>query len=229
MFRDIPHEYDDWSPKSDDGNAIGYRHVLVDWLNLASSGSVRAREMAERVGAFIRDLNDSRARFSEREKRWIPRKPGAIFDGFKSLKEHAPYYKFETNLYPAPDGVKWELVINCVETPSGPRGGNGAWEGGSAERDAVDAIIHIAIDGQLGTIRRCAACDRWFLTKDDPRIYLCPDHDVEDFRRGSAERILQARTAAQAARDRERNEDRKYWERRLSKASFRPGPHRAEK
>jgi hypothetical protein len=82
---------------------------------------VADRKAAERVGTLITGLNDSSARWSDSDKAWIGRSPNADakFSGFKSLREIAPYYKFEVDLLPWYDGVKWELNFNCVRAQSG--------------------------------------------------------------------------------------------------------------
>jgi hypothetical protein len=236
LWRDIPSEY--CSPNSE-RSEIGYRHVLVDWLNRALSRTAADREAAERIGALIKGMNNSNAWWSKTKKAWIPRirstRPDGITEALKSFRQHAPWYRFRIDLLPGGDGFKWQLLVNCEEAPSG-NGNNlyARWEDGvrNPELEAVEAVIHVALDGQLGTISRCevASCRKWFLSKDDLRVRCCRDHDVDDLRKRTPERKAQVNAAAKRARERERDGDEKYWKRRKSEDHLdRPSSHRAEK
>ena len=120
-----------------------------------------------------------------------------------------------------------------MEAPSGKGRELPLWGDGhrNPELEAVEAVIHIALDGQLGTIKRCYECAQWFLTKNDFRVCWCPEHDVDELRKGTAKRIEQVKAAAKRARDRERDEEEKYWqeERKRQDERHRPSAHRAEK
>jgi hypothetical protein len=95
------------------------------------------------------------------------------------------------------------------------------------ECQAVNAVVFIALEGRLGTMRRCEieCCERWFLTKDDPRVRCCPDCDVDDLRTGTAKRKKQLSVAAKRARDRAKAADEEYWKLRgrLGGKYVRPG------
>jgi hypothetical protein len=234
VFRDIPPEHS--SPKSE-RRKVGYRHVLVDWMNRALLGTAADREAAERLGALIKGMNDcNTSRWSDSKKAWIPKRRNNNPDGFtvglKSLSQQAPWYKFTIDLSPWLDGIKWFLVINCEEAPSGDGHDLRArWEDGvrNPELEAVEAVVHIALDGHLGTIRRCevGSCRKWFLTKDDTRVRCCPDHDVDDLRKGTLERKKQVNAAAKKARDRDKAEDEQHWNRQKVKDKLdRTHPHR---
>ncbi len=215
VFRRIP-------PEGSEGQEIGYRHLLVDWLNRARLGTAADREAAERVGAFVNSLNDSN-KYKWSGQRWLPKSRKANPDDtprdWKSLKEHAPYYKFTIDLAPWLDGVKWELVVKCLVPSDGDQEqmlvGPGEapelrvrWEGEeedvacNPERLSAEAVIQIALDGRLGTIKRCEVpnCCQWFLTKDDPRARYCPQHDADDFRKDTPKRREQLIAAAKKAR-----------------------------
>jgi len=246
LFRDVPPVWHgkkigdgiEGLPSEWVGQKVGYRHGIVLWLNRALSRTPADRKAAERVGALINTLNyDTATRLASDNV--IPdavnANPGKTSPLYKSLKEIAPHYKFGIDLYPW-DGAKWELSFNCVKVPSG----NGdklrarfddliAQDGiCNPESLAVEAVIHTALEGLLGTIRRCkvAGCGKWFLTKDDPRVRCCSDHNVDDLRKGTVERKKQVSEAAKRARKRAKTEDEEHWEQLHGKQSNKPGRHR---
>jgi hypothetical protein len=246
IFRDVPHELDPdpRARKNPDGSPIGYRHIVVDWLNRALSGTTADRDAAERIGALVQRMNQSAARSVDFDRNRI-----SLF-GVDGASEHAPNprielldeiaasysYRLEPNLIPPMmgDGNKWQLLIHCTGTPSGELGSQKLGtriEGEDAccnpECLVVEMIIMIAIDGQLGTIRRCEVCSRWFLTKADPRVRCCPDHDVDNLRKGTPVRNKQLAAAAKTRRKNEKEDDQKSWK-QLTKDGFSKAPRRRE-
>jgi hypothetical protein len=230
----------EYKVKPTSGQRFGYRHDLVDWLNRARTGPARDRETAERVGALIAGMNDAALRFSSSWKKYMSWRLAGTEDAcwgtpvpesdriyLKTLRGVSPDYKPEVDLKPSFDGDKWELVFHC-DVPSGEGTQIQARWGGESddnpESQAIEAIIFIALDGQLGTIRRCevGSCGKWFLTKDDPRVRCCPDHDVDDLRSGTEKRNSQVKAAAKRARTRAKAEDEQYWTRRRQKNLVRP-------
>ncbi len=211
---------------------FGYRHDLVDWLNRARRGSSYDRDAAKRVGTLISRMNEAALRLSNswrkymrwrvsgtEEACWGSPVPDSARIHFTSLRRVSIDYKPDVDLYPSWNNDKWQLGFYC-DVPSGE--GNQIqtrWGGESddnPESQALEAIIFIALDGQLGTIRQCqvGSCGRWFLTKDDARVRCCPDHNVDDLRKGTQERRKQVTAAAKRARERVRAEDKEYWARR---------------
>jgi hypothetical protein len=248
VYRDIPPESDYTDPRGE-GRRIGYRHVLVDWLNRGLSGGSADRKAAERVGTLIHRMQDSTVKYLKTLKWSLSNtrgdEPGPEdAPGCESFLEIACSYDLEFDMLPGIDGKNWMLVCRCMKTPSGEvyAGGIAApelgarWDGQDSicnpEGMAVDAVIFTALDGLLGTIRRCEVdcCRKWFLTKDDPRIRCCPDHNVDVLRKSTQKRIEQVRAAAKVARDRARDEEKKHWQQSECKdKSYKPGAHRIEK
>jgi hypothetical protein len=207
-------------------NEVGYRHCLVDWLNRAFSGTAADREAAERVGALIKDFNDINhsVRWVPSMGDWIPKKRGRNTNGvWKTLKERAPWYKFQFDIHPSPYGAKWELVILGVEAPSGQGDSlHAKWEDEqfvftdwNPELMAAEAVIHLALDGQLGTIRQCEIprCSQWFLTKNDSRVRRCQECGVQDRRKDTPRRQKQLARAQSEFRRQEKlaDEHRRAW------------------
>ncbi len=165
--------------------------------------------------------------------------PDAPHHGIEGFLKIASSYELEFDMYP--QGKKWLLICRCMKAPSGQvyREGGAApelgvrWSGQDSmcnpEGMAVDAVVLTALDGLLGTIRQCNVCDEWFLTKNDPRVHYCPDHDVDDLRKGTPERQKQVNAAAKRARERAKAADEEHWEQRRLRKSVRPRPHRAVK
>jgi hypothetical protein len=219
------------------GQRVGYRHGLVLWLNRALSKTLADREAADRVGTLINGLNISNAKWLDSDNVWIRKSRKAT--GFKSLKELARYYKFEIDLHPSGDGARWGLDLNCVDAPSGDGSELRARFDDLIAQDgicnpemlAVEAVIHSALEGRLGTIRRCevGSCGKWFLTKkDDARRRCCPEHDVDDLRSGTPERKEQNRKAAKSARKSAKDEDERQRMASRPAGLVRPGRRRAK-
>lgn len=236
----------DYKIKPASAEKFGYRHDLVDWLNRAQTGSRQDRDAAKRVGTLIVRMNDAALRFSSswekytnwrlsgtEEACWGSPVPESARIHFTSLRRISPDYKPDVDLYPSWNSDKWQLGFYC-DVPSGE--GNqirtrwGGEDDDNPEIQAVTAIVHIALDGQLGTIRQCQVgnCGRWFLTKDDPRVRCCPDHDVDDLRKGTQERRKQVSAAAKRARERVKAEDEQYWSRQRRDKLVKRGRRRAE-
>jgi len=208
-------------------------------LNRARALTSADREAAERVGTLITGLNGSNSRWSEFKKAWIPRSANADtkFPDFKSLKESTPYYGFEVDLFPYGDGVKWRLIVNCSSAPSGEGKGLCARFDDLENQDsicspellAVEAVIHSALEGRLGTIKQCqvGSCNKWFISRDDSRRRCCPDHNADDLRKGTPKRRKQIVAAAKGARERAKSADEKHKARSAKAGRSIPGRHRA--
>jgi hypothetical protein len=234
--------------KSTSGEQFGDRRDLVDWLNRAQTGPTRDREAAERVGALIGAMNDAGLKFFRSWKQhtewrlsgskaanWGWPAPESARIHISSLRGLSPDYEPEFDLLPSFDGKKWKLVFHC-DVPSGDGVQIRArWNGESDENpesQAIEAIVYVALDGQLGTIKRCevANCRQWFLTKDDPRVRTCPKCTVDDLRRGTPARRRQISEAQKKAREREKRANEKYWKKLKEKDGLEtPGPHRAKR
>ena len=226
VFNDASGEYD--SPGVD-GRTINYREVLLDWLNRALSGTPADRDAAGRIGALINKMNHNTAEYLETVNSW--QSEGGlelgVFPVCKTFRAIAASYELELDLCPRHGSKKWHLAFRCVNAPSGeelePSSGiHESWPNVpkhfNPECEAVDAVVFIALEGRLGTIRRCevGSCRKWFLSKDDLRVRCCRDHDVDDLRKRTPERKAQVNAAAKRARERERDGDEKYWKRRKS-------------
>ena len=228
------------------GEKVGDRYELVDWLNQALQGPARDRHAAERVGSLIGGMNDAamvysrsyqeytRWRFSgTKEANWGSPVPESARIHIRSLRGISSSYKPEFDLLPSSEGDKWEFMFHC-DAPSGDGSKILArWPGESDENpesQAVEAVVLIAVNGRLGTLKRCqiGSCGKWFITKDDPRIRWCPDHDTDDFRKGTPERKKQVNAAAKRARDRAKIEEQKHWRRSRANQFLKPGTRRAK-
>jgi hypothetical protein len=249
IFRHIPPEWRgqkfahklEGIPPEWSGQRVGYRHGLVLWLNRTLSRKRADREAGGRVGHLIKCLNESSCRWSTVHKQWIRKSANAddTIPLIRSLKEIAPCYKFGINLFPSGDGRKWELHVSCVMAPSGDLLGSGLetlfndlnWVDalGNPELLAVEAVIHTALDGLLGTIKQCEVheCSKWFLARNDDRTRCCPDHGADDLRKGTPKRRKQLAAAAKRVREREKTRDEK--DRTLNAEAGRSTPvrHRA--
>lgn len=224
LFRNLPYEWHakkfapglEGIPSDWVGKSIGYRHGLVLWVNRALSRTSSDRKAAGRVGELIKGLNNGGA--------------------YKSLRELARYYRFEVDLFPM--GAKWQLNVICAAAPSGnghklKARFNDLWaQDGicNPELLAVEAVIHTALEGYLGTIKQCDvnSCGRWFLTTNDPRRRFCPDHDSDDARSGTERRKKQLAAAQKRARKNVKTEEEKYWTQQHGDKSIRPGRRRAK-
>lgn len=224
LFRDVPYERHakkfapgpEGIPSDWVGKNIGYRHGLVLWLNRALSRTSADRKAAGRVGELIKGLNNGGA--------------------YKSFRELARCYRFEVDLFAA--GAKWELSVICAAAPSG----NGhklkarfddlwAQDGiCNPELLAVEAVIHTAVEGYLGTIKQCDvnSCERWFLATYDARRRFCSDHDSDDARSGTERRKKQLADAQKRARENAKTEEEKYWKERHGDKSIKSGRRRAK-
>ena len=238
VFNDASGEFD--SPGVE-GCTIKYREVLVDWLNRALFGTLEDQRAAERIGAVINKMNENAVAYLETVNSWQLEGGGklGVFPFCETFQAIAPSYKLEVDLCPRDGSKKWQLAFRCVNAPSGEACErrdemHEIWPAVpkyiNPECQAVDAVVFIALEGRLGTIGRCEAgsCRKWFLTKDDPRVRCCPEHDVDDLRRGTPERKKQVNGAAKRARERAKAEDEKYWTRRREDKLARPSRRRAE-
>ena len=248
VFNDASGEYD--SPGID-GRTIAYRDVLVDWLNRAFASSPADRDAALRVGALIDNMNENNAEYSKAVDSWKAEgKPEAV-PFCKTFREIASVhdYELELDLCPRHGSKKWHIAFHCVTAPSGdayerwqfsnekgpdPQPLTEKWpevpKRFNPECQAVNAVVFVALEGRLGTIKRCQVkeCRRWFLTKDDPRVLCCSDHDVDDLRSGTPDRKKQNSEAAKRARERAKAEEENHWEQRRGKQSKKPGRHRSK-
>jgi hypothetical protein len=238
VFNDASGEYD--SPGVD-GRTINYRELLVEWLNRAFSGTPTDRKAAERIGKLINNMNDSAVEYLETVTEW--QSEGGLELGVvpvcKTFLAIASSYELELDLCPRHGSKKWQLAFSCVNAPSGdafaPDSGiDESWpdmpKHFNPECQAVNAVVFIALEGWLGTISRCevGSCHKWFLTKDDPRVRCCPDHDVDDLRKGTPERKKQVNAAAKRARQQAKTEEEEYWARRRGDKLVKPGRRRAK-
>jgi len=94
---------------------------------------------------------------------------------------------------------------------------------------AVEAVIHSALEGRLGTIKQCqvGSCNKWFISRDDSRRRCCPDHNADDLRKGTPKRRKQIVAAAKGARERAKSADEKHKARSAKAGRSIPGRHRA--
>lgn len=247
VFNDASGEYD--SPGID-GRTVEYRNVLVDWLNRAFAGASADREAAERVSALGENMNENTADYLKSVDLWKAEGKPQALPFCKTFREIASAfdYELELDLAPRHGSTKWHLAFHCVAAPSGdaygrwqflnekgqdPQPLTEKWPGVpkrfNPECQAVNAVVFIALEGRLGTMKRCqvGSCRKWFLTKDDPRVSCCPDHSVDDLRKGTPERRKQVSAAAKRARERVKAEDQEYWSRRRRDKLVK-GRHRAQ-
>jgi hypothetical protein len=250
VFHDASGEYD--SPAIE-GRTTKYREVLVDWLNRAFASTSADRDAAKRVASLMKEMNDTTAEYLKDVESWQSggeRQLGAVpfcktFQEIASANE----YELELDLCPRHGSRKWHLAFHCVTAPSGdayeryqlsnvkqdPQPLSEEWRDVprrfNAECQAVNAVVFIALEGRLGTIKQCQVkeCRRWFLTKDDGRVRCCPDHDSDDLRRGTEPRKKLMAAAQKRARDRERIIDKKHLKDRLREGYVMPGSRRAKK
>jgi hypothetical protein len=246
VFNDASGEYE--SPGIE-GRTIKHREVLVDWLNRALANSPADREAAERVGGLMRHMNTSTAEYLEAVEAWNAKgKPEAI-PFCKTFREIASAhdYELELDLCPRPASKKWHMAFHCVTAPSGdayrrwqflnekglePRPLNEKWpempKRFNPECQAVNAVVFVALEGRLGTIKRCEVkeCWRWFLTKDDCRVRYCPHHDSDDLRRGTLPRKKQLAAAQKRARENAKHKEEKFWTEQQADEFIRPGRRR---
>jgi len=221
VFNDASGEYD--SPGID-GRTIKYREVLVDWLNRALASSPADQGAAERVGSLVESMNDCTAKYLQAVDSWnAAGKPEAV-PVCKTFREIASAhdYELELDISPRHGSTKWHIAFHCVAAPSGdayqrwefskekgldPQPLNEKWpelpKRFNPECQAVNAAIFIALQGRLGTIKRCQVkeCRRWFLTKDDYRVRYCPLHDSDDLRKGTLPRKKQLAAAQKRVRE----------------------------
>jgi hypothetical protein len=248
VFNDAGGEYDTpWI----EGRVINYREVLVEWLNRAFASSPADRDAAERVGTLIESMNESTAEYFEAGDLWIARGSPETLPFCKTFQEIAFVhdYQIELDLCPRGGSTKWHIAFHCVTAPSGDayerwQFSNDKGEGPqplhekwpevpkrfNPECQAINAVVFVALEGRLGTIKRCQVkeCRRWFLTKDDPRVLCCPAHDVDDLRSGTEERKEQNRDAAKRARKQLKADDEKQWTGSGAAGFVRPGRRRAK-
>lgn len=250
VFNDASGEY---ASPGVDGRTIRYRDVLVDWLNRALSGPPADRDAAERIGALMKNMNQNTNEYLKAVDSWNAEGgPKLGFVPFcKTFEEIASDYGYELelDLCPRYGSKKWHLAFHCVTAPSGdayerwqvlnekgpdPQPLHEKWpdvpKRFNPECQAVNAVVSIALEGRLGTMRRCEieSCARWFLTKDDPRVRCCPDCDVDDLRKGTVKRKKQLSAAAKRARDRAKAEEQRHWRRGRADEFVKPGRRRAK-
>ncbi len=158
-------------------------------------------------------------------------------------------YEIELDLCPRGGSTKWHIAFHCVTAPSGdayerrqflnkkgqtPQPLSEKWpevpKRFNPECQAVNAVVFIALEGRLGTMKRChvGSCRKWFLTKDDPRVRCCADHDADDLRKGTAPRKKQLAAAQKQVRKKAKTEEENHWEQRRGKQSKKPGRHRSK-
>ena len=239
VFNDASGEYD--SPGVD-GRVIDYRGVLVGWLNRALASSPADRDAAGRVGTLIESMNESTAEYLERVDSWNAEGRPEAVPPCKTFLQIAAYdYGLEFDLCPRPGFKKWHIAFHCVTAPSGemvfikkwsdPRPLNEEWpevpRRFNPECQAVNAVLFIALDGRLGTMKRCQVktCRRWFLTKDDRRVRYCEHHDSDDLRKGTPPRRKQLATAQKRAREKTKIEEKPWGQ---SGEFHKPGRRRAK-
>lgn len=247
VFNDASGEY--YSPGID-GRTIEYRKVLVDWLNRAFAGGPADREAAERVGALVENMNENTAEYLKAVGSWEAYgKPEAV-PVCKTFREIASAfdYELELDLSPRHNSRKWHLAFHCVTAPSGdaygrwqflnakgqePQPLSEKWPGVpkhfNPECQAVNGVIFIALEGRLGTMKRCQVenCRNWFLTKDDPRVSCCAHHNADDLRRQTPKRRAQLKAAAKRAREREKALLHNWWKEQGGE-KVKPGRRRAK-
>lgn len=248
VFNDAGGEYDTpWV----EGKVINYREVLVEWLNRAFASSPADRDAAERVGTLIESMNESTAEYFEAVDLWITRRRPEVLPFCKTFQEIASVHDFEIELDLCPRGgsTKWHIAFHCVTAPSGdayerwqflnekgegPQPLHEKWpevpKRFNPECQAVNAVVFVALEGRLGTMKRCqvGSCGKWFLTKDDPRVRCCADHDADDLRKSTAPRKKQLAAAQKRARENAKAEEEKHWKRRNGDKSIKPGRHRVK-
>jgi hypothetical protein len=232
VFNDASGAYD--SPGMD-GRVTKYREVLVDWLNRALAGKSADRDAAERVGTTVEAMKENTAEYLEAVNSWIRDGSPEALPLCRTFRQIASayHYELEFDLCPRHGSKKWHIAFHCVTAPSGEA--YGRWQGlgkrppdsqlliedwpavpkrFNPECQAVNAVVFIALEGRLGTIKRCQAreCRRWFLTKDDCRVRYCPHHDSDDLRKGTLLRKTQLAAAQKRVREKMKIEE-KQWER----------------
>lgn len=199
----------------------------MDWLNRALAGASADRHAAERVGTLIAKMNENTAEYLEAVDSWnADGRPGGV-PFCKTFQEIASAhgYELEIDLCPRDGSKKWHIAFNCVTALSGdayerwqflnekgqvPEPLIEKWPGipkhFNPECHAVKVVVFIALEGRLGTMKRCVVqeCGKWFLTKDDCRVLYCPNHDSDDFRTGTPPRKKQLAAAQKKAREREK-------------------------
>jgi hypothetical protein len=79
-------------------------------------------------------------------------------------------------------------------------------------------------------MKRCEvrSCGKWLLTKDDPRVLCCTDHDFDDLRKGTPKRKQQVNAAAKRARKRAKIEEAEYFKRLHGNEPYKPARRRAK-
>ncbi len=248
VFNDASGEYD--SPGID-GRTIRHREVLVDWLNRALAGLPADRDAAERVGALIENMDESTAEYLHSVDSWNAKGRPAAVPFCKTFREIASAhdYELELDLCPRHGSKKWHIAFHCVTAPSGdayqrwqfinekgedPQPLNEKWpevpKHFNPECQAVNAVIFIALEGSLGTMKRCEVeeCRKWFLTKDDCRVRYCASHDSDDFRTGTPRRKKQLAAAQKRTREQTKLKDERDQTKSHAAGFVRPGRRRAK-
>jgi hypothetical protein len=248
VFNDASGEYD--SPGID-GRVTEYREVLADWLNRALACGSADRDAAERVGTLIEAMNESTAEYLEAVNSWNrDGRPEAV-PLCKTFREiaSAHHYELELDLCPRHGSKKWHMAFHCVTAPSGHaferwQQLNKKWPAPQSlienwpevpkrfnpECQAVNAVVFIALEGRLGTMKRCQVkeCQRWYLTKDDCRARYCPHHDSDDLRKGTSPRKKQLAAAQKRVRERAKAIDERSRAKSRAAGFVMPGRRRAK-
>jgi hypothetical protein len=232
-----------------EGPPPNYQGALLDWLNRALAGSPGDRRAAERVGALMKSMNETTAEYLEAVDEWIEARKPDVFRQCKTFEEIASAfdYELELDVCPRPGFKKWHLAFGCVSTPSGDA--YGRWvcldKAGlepepllqkwpevprhfNPECQAVNAVIFLALEGRLGTIKQCQIgdCGTWFAADDDDRRRFCPEHNSDDARRGTKHRQKQLAAAQKRARENAKHEEEKFWTDKQAGKNIRPGRRR---
>ena len=177
------------------------KHIfLVEWLNSALLGSPMERDAAKRVGKLIEGVTDC----ADKTKKaiWFFGGTEKVLPSYR-LRDIAPFYRFEFDLFPLGESGKWQLLLNCIYAACADR----QWpnkeldEESRRELEAAAIVVDLALDGRLAKIKQCQApdCRKWFVTKRDFRVSRCKDCRLHDRRADTAERAKQVSEASRKA------------------------------
>ncbi len=220
------HEVYGGAPPFQDGND------LASWLNEAQVGPPAGREATSRIRNLILRMHNLTACYQNVIAAGCAKDFFAV-GHMGTLRVIEPFYTFNFDLFPPLDFGKWRLqfIISFSKKSGDGKPLDGAMiQEQNIELGAVAAVVDLALNGRLETIRQCEVpeCGTWFTARNDPRLRCCPAHDVDDLRRGTPKRKAQVRQAAKNAYERVKRGEEKSWT-RVGKPARHKAPARRTK
>jgi hypothetical protein len=221
--REIPPEYCSTIWMSESGDQ-GFWLFVVDWLNRALAAGAVDREAAEWLGGQIKNLQEFMNNPPEHDL-WPFEIEGWSFV-WHLLAPHQEYPKWRVMLDCRPDSLDDLPVVGTKVR---------FYDEGDFAPDPllvlVPALVHIAIDGLICTIKQCEvpSCRIWFLGKNDTSTRFCPDHDSDDYRKDDPERKERVKARSEAYREKEKEDEKTAWNQVGKKGDHKGPSHRAQK